>query len=92
MNDDRAVERYSRLAIASLVLGIASFCNIVFQPLALLAIPAIIVGYAALKRIKRFEQLRGKGLAIAGMILGIILVAGTALILFLYGSGLLSYE
>jgi hypothetical protein len=60
--------RISGLAIASLVCGISG----VF--LALPAIPAIILGFAAISQIKNDLAYWGKGLAIAGLVLGILVV------------------
>ncbi|HET6882591.1 MAG TPA: DUF4190 domain-containing protein [Pirellulales bacterium] len=60
--------RVSRKAIASLLLSIASlplFC--------LTAVPALILGYWALADIQRHEdRLRGRNLAIAGLVLSVI--------------------
>ena len=56
----------SGLAIASLILGLLSFC-----PNLLTAISAVICGHLALERIKRSEGiLSGRGMAIAGLALG----------------------
>jgi uncharacterized paraquat-inducible protein A len=58
--------RYSRKALASLVLGI---CSIIFWCAA--GIPAIILGVLALIDIRRHEdQLKGRQAAIAGIIVG----------------------
>jgi prepilin-type processing-associated H-X9-DG protein len=58
--------RTSGKAIASLVLGILSFCFSLFA-----AIPAIILGALALNEINREEgRVTGKGLALAGIITG----------------------
>lgn len=55
-------------ATASLVFGIASFV-VLLGPLA--AIPAIICGHIAIRRIKRARgPLKGEGLAIGGLVLG----------------------
>ncbi|BDS09016.1 hypothetical protein NT6N_40560 [Oceaniferula spumae] len=63
--------RTSGLAIASLVCGIASFVPIFIGSLA-----AIICGHMALSQIKKSgQQLTGKGMAIAGMILGYLTFA-----------------
>lgn len=56
----------SGMAIASLVLGITSFCTCVT------GIPAIILGFYALSEINRSQgMLRGRGMGIAGIITGI---------------------
>jgi hypothetical protein len=56
-------QQESGLAIASLILGVVSMTG----PGLLLGIPAIITGAIALKR-----KLAGRGLAIAGLVTGII--------------------
>jgi hypothetical protein len=59
-------------AITSLVLGIASFCLPV-----LLGIPAIILGFLGLSDVRREpERVGGKGLALTGMILGVLSTVG----------------
>jgi DNA-directed RNA polymerase subunit RPC12/RpoP len=64
---DLKVKR-SSAALASLVLGIASFA-ICLGPFA--AIPAIICGHLGFKRIKQAKgAVKGEGLAIAGLVLG----------------------
>jgi len=70
------------IAIASLVCGILSW--VCAGPLA--AIPAVITGHMALGRIKRSAgALGGRGLAIAGLILGytLIVVMIAAIVLFI---------
>ena len=59
----------SEFAIASLVIGIASFINLAGMEK---AIAAIVFGALALKRIRKDNQLSGKNLAQAGIILGIL--------------------
>ena len=60
------LRKTSGLAITSLVLGIASFIFIIFT-----AAPAIICGHISLSLIKRSRgTLEGRGMAIAGTILG----------------------
>lgn len=57
----------SALAMASLILGILVFCT------GLTGIPAVICGHLALTRINASEgHLKGRGLAIAGLIMGYI--------------------
>jgi hypothetical protein len=58
------------LAIAALVLGIASFV----PPLAICSIPAIIMGAIALNQIKKDPALEGRGMALAGLICGSIVL------------------
>ena len=66
------------LAIASLVLGILSVvmcCYGIF-----LAVPAVVLGAVAIKQVNRGEA-GGKGMAIAGVVLGGIDLALTALVI-----------
>jgi len=67
------------LAIAALVLGIASF----LPPFAICSIPAIILGAIALNQIKKEPAIEGKGMALAGLICGsIVLFLWICLIIF----------
>ena len=78
------------LSRASLALGVAAFLHFLFQPLALLAIPAIVCGHLALVRISRSDgQLRGRREAIVGLGLGYLLLIGTAVLLTLVATGAL---
>ena len=63
----RAAERTSGMAIAALVIGIAGF--VFFGPLSILA---IIFGAIGISQINRDPNLKGKGMAVAGLVLGII--------------------
>ena len=60
---------YSELAIASLTIGILCFIQLFGLER---SIAAIVFGILALRRIKQDETLKGKGLAIAGIVLGAI--------------------
>ena len=77
------------LAIASMILGIVGF---LFGLLT--AIPAVITGHMALNRIKQNPALGGRGMAIAGLVLGYLVIAVAAifivLIIILAASGNLS--
>jgi len=67
------------IAVASLVCGLASF---VCLANVLTGIPAVITGHLALGRIKRSAgALGGRGLAIAGLLLGYLSIAVTILVL-----------
>jgi len=67
------------LAIAALVLGIASFLPL----FAICSIPAIIIGVIALNQIKKEPAIEGKGMAMAGLICGsIVLFLWICLIIF----------
>ena len=68
----------SGMAIASLILGIASFfCSL------LTAIPGLILGILGLKKIKTGEK-QGKGLAIAGIILNCVSIVILIVMIFGY--------
>jgi hypothetical protein len=72
--------RTSGLAVASLVLGIVGiFLNF-------LSILAIIFGGVAIAQTSKNPNLKGKGMAIAGLILGIIIVISWIAILVWAGS------
>ncbi|MDD5006250.1 MAG: DUF4190 domain-containing protein [Candidatus Omnitrophica bacterium] len=60
---------YNELAIASLTIGILSFIQLFGLER---SITAVVFGILALKRIKQDESQRGKKMAMAGIILGII--------------------
>jgi hypothetical protein len=62
-------ERTSGMAIAALVCGVGSFLCVVT------CIPAIILGHLSLSEIKRTPGLRGRGMALAGLIIGYAYVA-----------------
>jgi hypothetical protein len=68
---------YSGLAIGSLICGL-------FWMYGLGSVAALILGYLALREIRRNPlQIEGKGMAIAGLVLGWLGVAGLALIIAL---------
>ena len=70
--------RYCALAVASLVLGLAALSPL----LIITGLPALLIGYFSLKRINLSDgRLKGRGLSIAGMVLG--LVGCTVAIVFL---------
>ena len=75
-----AAEGTNGLAIASLICGIASMvcCGL------LAGIPAIIMGHMALGRIKLSGQ-GGRGLALAGLIMGYISIVLTIIFLLMGG-------
>jgi hypothetical protein len=73
------VAKTDGLAIAGFVLGIAS----ILPPFAICSIPAIILSAVAMNRIKHDPALEGKGLALAGIICGaIVLFLWVCLIIF----------
>ncbi len=76
-----AGEKTSGLAIAALVMGIAAF--VVFGPLAVLA---IIFGAIGISQANKDPNLKGKGMAVAGLVLGIIAVAGWVIVMIVWSS------
>ena len=64
------------MAIAAMVMGI---CGLVVCPL-ILSVPAIVFGAIGMKEVDREPGLNGKGMAIAGLVTGIV---GTTLSLIL---------
>jgi hypothetical protein len=75
-----ATSRTSGMAVASLVLGIIS---LLLNPLAILA---IIFGGVALSQTSHNPTLGGRGMAIAGLVLGIIVVVFWIVMLIWFGS------
>jgi hypothetical protein len=64
------------LAITSLVLALVSFCGLGI----LTSIPAVICGHLALSRINQSNgQVGGRGLAMAGLIIGYIVIGLTVI-------------
>ena len=72
--------RNSGLAVASLVLGIAGFF------INFLSILAIIFGALGMSQTAKNPELKGRGMAITGLVLGIVVVAGWILIILFFGS------
>ena len=72
--------RTSGLAVASLVLGII---GLLFSPLSVLA---IIFGGVAISQTGKDPTLGGRGMAIAGLVLGIIIAAGWIIAIIFWGS------
>ncbi|MCE5300288.1 MAG: DUF4190 domain-containing protein [Spirochaetia bacterium] len=71
----------SKTAIAALVVGIVCFLNLLGTEKAM---AAIIIGWMGLQEIKQ-EEKTGKGLAIAGIILGIVYIITVAVLLIVWG-------
>jgi hypothetical protein len=68
-------QKTSGFAIASLVLGIISIIGLLLFLFSLLfSVPAIICGSIAISHISKNTGLKGKGLAIAGLVLSIMSV------------------
>lgn len=69
----------SGLAVAALCLGIGSFLMSV-----LAGIPAVICGHMALSRIRSGRAAGGKGLAIAGLVMGYLSIVGAIVMVSLF--------
>lgn len=82
------------LAKASLVFGAAACFGIVYELLFIpFALPAVVCGHMALAGFKKSgDASAGKGRAVAGLILGYILIAGTALFVALYAAGTIEFR
>jgi hypothetical protein len=72
--------RNSGLAVASLVLGIV---GVFINPLSILA---IIFGAIAMSQTGRNPNLKGRGMAVAGLVLGIVVAAFWIIIIIIAGS------
>jgi hypothetical protein len=70
----------SGLAVGALVCGIAEFFT-----MGLAAIPAVILGHLARAQIRQTGE-RGDGMAVAGLVLGYMAIAGWAFVLLLIAS------
>ena len=79
--------RTSGMAIASLVLGIASYILCFVYAIGFITgIVAIVMGALAMREIKRNPMgVKGQGMAIAGLVLGIIIVAIFLVIFIMIG-------
>jgi hypothetical protein len=73
-----AARQTSGLAVAALVTGIIGF---VFPPGTILA---MVLGGIALSQIKKTPDMSGRGIAIAGLVLGIVTVVGWAMLIVFY--------
>jgi hypothetical protein len=66
----------SNLAIGAAVLGLATALSIVWLELALLAVAGVVLGILALRSIRNSDgTLTGRGIALAGIILSVVLAA-----------------
>lgn len=72
----------NRLATASLVLGIVGAVVALFT-FGIPSILAVVFGHLSLSQIRRDPSQRGRGMAIAGLVLGYVVIAGLALLVFI---------
>lgn len=78
----RKTELLAVLSLIFSVVGLTGFCCGFFL---LMALAGIVCGHLALSRIKQDPQLEGHGLAMAGLIIGYVAVAGWLAWIFLFG-------
>jgi hypothetical protein len=78
---------YSEFAIASLVLGLLSFLNVMNLDKVLCA---LIFGILSLRSIKQTQN-KGKGMAIAGIVLAILYVVVLAVALYMFWPQVVTY-
>ncbi len=89
--DVSTTHRTSGMAIASLILSILSFfftlITLFLGPL--LSVPAILCGHKARSECRRESSVKGRGLALAGVVIGYVSLAlsigGIAILLFTHG-------
>lgn len=73
-------QKSNGMAVAAMVLGIAGFI------IWICCIPAVILGIVSLNQIKNNPEMEGKGMAMAGIICGgIVLILGILAIIFIIG-------
>jgi hypothetical protein len=73
------------LAILSLVLSLLGMFGFCCTPVVLTGIAGVVCGHLALSRIKARPELQGHGMAVAGMIIGYVAIAGWLVWVLLFG-------
>jgi hypothetical protein len=73
------------LAIWSLVLSLLGICGFCCTPVVLTGIAGVVCGHLALSKIGTRPDLQGRGLAMAGLIIGYCAIAGWLLWVLLFG-------
>ncbi|MFN2623006.1 MAG: DUF4190 domain-containing protein [Chthoniobacterales bacterium] len=74
-----------QLAVLSLIFSILGLCGFCCGFFLMSAIAGIVLGHIALSRIKANPELEGHGLAMAGLIIGYVAVAGWLVWILLFG-------
>ena len=77
--------RTDPLAVVSLIASLAGLLGFCCGFLLMAAVAGIICGHLALSRIKKDPMLEGRGLALAGVIIGYVAVAGWLAWILLFG-------
>jgi hypothetical protein len=73
------------LAIWSLVLSLLGVCGFCCTPVVITGIAGVVCGHLALSKIGARPELQGRGLAMAGLIIGYCAIAGWLLWVLLFG-------
>jgi hypothetical protein len=73
------------LAIWSLVLSLLGVCGFCCTPVVITGIAGVVCGHLALSKIGTRPELQGRGLAMAGLIIGYCAIAGWLLWVLLFG-------
>jgi uncharacterized protein DUF4190/uncharacterized protein DUF4339 len=73
------------LAIWSLVLSLLGMCGFCCTPVVLTGIAGVVCGHLALSKIGTRTDLQGRGLAIAGLVIGYFTIVGWLLWVLLFG-------
>ena len=74
-----------QLAVLSLVFSIIGICGFCCGLFLVSAIAGIVCGHLALSRIKANPELEGRNLAVAGLVIGYVAVAGWLIWILLFG-------
>jgi hypothetical protein len=73
------------LAIWSLVLSALGMCGFCCLPVVIMGIAGVVCGHLALSKIGKRPELQGRGLAMAGLIVGYCAIAGWLLWVLVFG-------
>ena len=74
-----------QLAVLSLILSIIGLCGFCCGFFLVCAIAGVVCGHLALSRIKANPELEGRNLAVAGLVIGYVAVAGWLIWILLFG-------
>jgi hypothetical protein len=77
--------RTEPLAIWSLVLSLLGVCGFCCTPVVITGIGGVVCGHLALSKIGTRPELQGRGLAVAGLIIGYCAIAGWLLWVLVFG-------
>ena len=92
MVDKKVKKTSKKLAITSLILGIVSFVFVWFPFLNLLiSSSAVIIGIIAVARMQKIDNFEGQGMAIAGIIIGVVVFMMSLIFTLLGVIGIMAY-